>query len=179
MHAELPVGRIDSLSTLKDFLRHYQATHLIPLELPAIVRAQILTSAGKSRELIALDRALAGEPVLRELAGASRRLGQRQLRRLRPLRDHRTVQSYLRAVESGEAQGWHTLTYGLTLAVYSLPLRQGLSQYARQTTWGFIQAARRSVGFSETEGEQLLAELSRAWPPAIEATLAANTNPWP
>ena len=43
----------------------------------------------------------------------------------RPLRDQRLVQRYLTAVEQGEAQGWHTLVYGLTLAVYSLPLRQG------------------------------------------------------
>lgn len=174
---ELSVGRIDSLAALAEFLQSYQATRLIPLELPAIVRAQILTSAGKSRELTALDRELSREPALREFAAASRRAGQRQLRRLRPMRDHRVVQRYLHAVDIGEAHGWHTVTNGLTLAVYSLPLRQGLSHYARQTIWGFIQTARRTVEFSETEGHQLLAELSQIWPRAIEATLATVASP--
>jgi urease accessory protein UreF len=177
MVAELPVGRINSLAALADFLVDYQATRLIPLELPAIVRAQILTSAGKSRELTALDRELSREPALREFAAASGLAGQRQLRRLRPVRDHRVVQRYLHAVENGEAHGWHTVTYGLTLAVFSLPLRPGLSHYARQTIWGFIQPARRTVEFSEAEGHQLLAALSLTWPRAIEAALTAIPRP--
>ncbi len=61
---------------------------------------------------------------------------------------------YLAAVESGEAHGWHTLVYGLTLAVYSLPLRQGLLGYAQQTTRGFIQAAARSLELSETDSRR-------------------------
>ena len=169
--AVLPPGRIDSLPALRDFLLRYQEQILIPLELPAIFRASVLTSEGKTRELIALDQSLAGELALRDFAAASRRAGQSQLRRLRPLRDHRVVQRYLRAVETGQAHGWHTLAYGVTLAVYSLPLRQGLHNYARQTMWGFIQAAHRTVEFSENEGANLLGELSAHWPPAIEAAL--------
>ncbi len=170
--AAFPAGRIDSLPALRDFLWHYQAQILVPLELPAISRASVLTSEGKTRELIALDQSLAGEPALRDFAAASRRAGQSQLRRLRPLRDHRVVQRYLRTVENGEAHGWHTLAYGVTLAVYSLPLRQGLLNYAQQTAWGFIQAAHRTVEFSESEGTQLLGELSAHWPAAVEAALA-------
>ena len=56
----------------------------------------------------------------------------RSCRSYEPLRDERVVQRYLAAVESGEAHGWHTLVYGLTLVVYSLPLRQGLLGYAHQ-----------------------------------------------
>ena len=79
-------------------------------------------------------------------------------------------------MENDEAHGWHTLVYGLTLAVYSLPLRQGLLHYARQTTWSFIQAARRTVTFSENEGAQLLNELSAHWPAAVEAALAPSAE---
>ena len=170
--AAFPAGRIDSLPALRDFLLRYQAQILIPLELPAISRACILTSEGKARELIELDRSLAGEPALRDFAAASWRAGQSQLRRLRPLRDHRVAQRYLRAVENGAADGWHSLAFGVTLAVFSLPLRQGLLHYARQTGWGFIQAAHRTVEFSEGEDATLLGELSANWPPAIEAALA-------
>ena len=174
--AAFPAGRIDSLPALRDFLLHYQAQILIPLELPAISRASVLTREGKTHELIALDQSLAGEPALLDFAAASRRAGQRQLRRLRPLRDHRVVQRYYRAVENDKAHGWHTLVYGLTLAVYSLPLRQGLLHYARQTAWGFIQAAHRTVEFSEGEGEDLLNELSAHWPAAVEAALAPSAE---
>ena len=61
------------------------------------------------------------------------------------MRDQRVVQRYLQAVEGGQANGWHTLVYGLTLAVYSLPLRQGLLGYAHQTTRGFIYSAARML----------------------------------
>jgi len=54
-----------------------------------------------------------------------RRVGQSQLKRFRSLRDHRLVQRYLKAVGEGRAHGWHTLVYGITLSVYSLPLIQG------------------------------------------------------
>lgn len=172
--AALPTGRIDSLPALRDFLSRYQAQILIPLEFPAIFRASILTSEGKARELIALDQSLAGEPALRDFAAASARAGHSQLRRLRPLRDHRVVQRYWRAVENGGAHGWHTLAYGVTLAVYSLPSRQGLLNYARQTALGFIRAAHHAVEFSESEEEDLLAELSAHWPAAVEATLTPS-----
>ncbi len=175
--AAFPAPRPDSLRDLRDFLLSYHAQILLPLELPAISRAGVLTSEGKIRELIALDRRLSSEPALQDFAAASRRAGQSQLRRLRPLRDHRIVQRYLRAVENGQAHGWHTLAYGLTLAVYSLPLRQGMLNYARQTAWGFIQAARRTVQFSEIEGANLLSELSAHWPAAIEAALSKSPGP--
>jgi hypothetical protein len=55
------------------------------------------------------------------------------------------VQRYLHAVESDQADGWHTLVYGLTMAVYSLPLRQGLLGYAHQTTRGFIYSGARML----------------------------------
>ena len=143
--AAFPAGRIESLPALRDFLLHYQAQVLIPLELPAIFRASVLTSEGKTRELISLDQSLAGEPALRDFADASRRAGQSQLRRLCPLRDHRVVQRYLRAVENDEANGWHTLAYGVTLAVYSLPSRQGLPPSSRRPPSSILRQSARSA----------------------------------
>ena len=162
---------VASLPALREFLHCYHARILLRHELPAIQTAFAHASRNEVRELIAFDLELSAEPALLEFAGASQRVGQGQLQKLRPLRDERLVQRYLAAVEHQEALGWHTLVYGLTLAVYSLPLRQGLLGYARQTVGGFIQAARRTVEFSENEGAHLLAELSAHWPPAIEAAL--------
>jgi urease accessory protein UreF len=157
--------------SLRRFLHHYQTRLLLPLELPAIRSAHGHAARHEVRELVTLDQQLAGEPALQTFAEASRRVGQSQVRRLRPLRDDRVVQRYLQAVESGQANGWHTLVYGLTLAIYSLPLRQGLLGYAHQTTRGFIYSAARSLKLSEKQCRALFNELCEALPEAVEKLL--------
>lgn len=163
---------VANLPALRDFLRAYFDRILLPHELPAIQQA--FTHAGRNevRELIVFDRQLAEEPRLRELAGASRRVGQAQLQKLRPLRDERGVQRYLAAVESHQAHGWHTLVYGLTLAVYSLPLRPGLLGYAHQTTRSFIQCTARPLQLTEADCRTLFAELCDPLPAAVSALIA-------
>jgi urease accessory protein UreF len=123
------------------------------------------------RELVAFDQQIASEPALCSLVSASRRVGRAQLQKLRPLRDERFARRYLQAVESGEAHGWHTLVYGLTLAVYSLPLRQGLLAYAWQTTHGFIHAAARPLRLTEKDCRRLLDERCEPLPAAIDSLL--------
>ena len=163
---------VASLPALREFLVAYYERILLPHELPAIQNA--FTHAGRNevRELIALDQQLAREPMLADWAAASRRVGQAQLQKLRPLRDERGVQRYLAAVETHEAHGWHTLVYGLTLAVYSLPLRPGLLGYAHQTMRGFIQAASRSLPLTEVDCRALFEELCAPLPGAVESLVA-------
>jgi urease accessory protein UreF len=81
------------------------------------------------------------------------------------------VQRYLQAVDTGIAQGWHTLVYGLTLEVYSLPLRQGLLGYAHQTTRGFIYSAARMLRLSERDCRSLFDELCAPLPDAVQELL--------
>jgi len=162
---------VTSLPALRDFLRGYHERILVPHELPGIQSAFAHASQNELRELIALDQKLSREPALQDFSEASRRIGQAQLQKLRPLRDERMAQRYLKAVESGGAHGWHTLVYGLTLALYSLPLRQGLLGYAHQTTRGFIQAAAKSLPVSEAECRALFEELCAPLPQAMEALL--------
>lgn len=128
-------------ATLRRFLAGYREQVLLPVELPAILAAHGHACRGELRELIALDRALGVDARLREFRAASAAVGRRQLGRLRPLRDQRLVQRYLRAVENGEAHGWHTLVFGVFLAQYSLPLRQGLMLYSQRTLGGFLDSA--------------------------------------
>ncbi len=128
-------------ATLRRFLAGYREQVLLPVELPAILAAHEHACRGELRELIALDRALASDVRLREFRAASAAVGRRQLNKLRPLRDQRFVQRYLRAVEDAEAHGWHTLVYGVFLAQYSLPLRQGLVLYSQRTLGGFLDSA--------------------------------------
>jgi urease accessory protein UreF len=170
--ASLRLPPVYSLPALRHFLRSYQAQVLLPFELPAIQSAHGHAARHELRELVALDRSLVGQPLLLPFAPASRRVGQYQLRKLRPLRDVRLVQRYLQAVETRRATGWHTLVYGLTLAVYSLPLRQGLLGYAHQTARGFIYSAARPLELSERQCRALFDRLCAPLPAAVEALLA-------
>jgi urease accessory protein UreF len=169
--SQLRLGPVNSLAALRRFLRHYQSKILLPLELPVIRTAYSHALRHEARELVALDCQLAEGPMLATLAGASRRVGRGQLQKLRPLRDERLVQRYLHAVESGEAHGWHVLVYGMTLAVYSLPLRQGLLGYAHQCLRGFIYSAARALRLSERECRRLFDELGADLPAGVDLIL--------
>jgi urease accessory protein UreF len=171
MASALQIRPVNTLRELRMFLQGYHTRILRPIELPAIHRAFGHASRHEVRELVAFDRKLAGEPLLQNLASPSRMAGQHQLQRLRPLRDDRTVQRYLAAVDDGTAQGWHTLVYGLTLAIYSRPLRQGLLGYAQQTTRGFIISASRSIDISPEAAQALWEEMCRSLPGAVEPLL--------
>ena len=173
----LKLNNVDSRSSLLRFLEAYQSQILIPYELPAIQRAFRHASRNETRELIAFDQELAAETALKCFANASRRVGQAQLKRLRPLRDHRLLQRYLRAVDDGLCHSWHTLVYGVTLSVYSLPVLQGLNSYEKQTLLGFMHAVSRSLRLSENDCRDLLQELSPCFPRPAEPILGDDENP--
>lgn len=172
----LATTTVRTAAGLRSFLGEYHARILQPLELPAIQRAFVYAGRNELRELIAFDQSLAAEMTLKKFASASRVVGLGQLQRLRPLRDQRLVQRYLTAVEEGTANGWHTLVYGLKLAVYSLPLRPGLIGYAQRTTRGFIQSAARSLELPEMDAESLVREFSARLPAAVELLLPVGIS---
>src|SRR5215470_12367107 len=167
----LQLKPVRNLASLRRFLQTYQTRLLLPVELPAIQAACEHARRNEVRELIAQDQALSDLRELRSFARASRRVGQAQLQKLRPLRDERIVQRYLHAVETEEAHGWHTLVYGLTLAIYSLPLRQGLLGYGHQTLRGFIYAAARSLRLSERDCRQTFDLVAEELPQAVDGLL--------
>jgi urease accessory protein UreF len=169
--AALRMSPVQDLPSLRGFLHDYQRRILLPIELPAIERAFNHTCRHEVRELIEFDCQMGGEPEVKPFAEASRRIGQCELQKLRPLRDERIVRRYLGAVEQGEANAWHTLVYGLTLAIYSMPLRQGLLGYGFQTTRGFIYSAARPLGLSEADCRALLEELCATMPEAVETLI--------
>lgn len=170
--ASMQIPAVHDLASLRRFLSDYQKHILLPHELPAIQRAFDHTCRHEVRELAEFDRQLAGEAALKPFVEASRRVGQTELQRLRPLRDERIVRRYLENVERGEANAWHTLVYGLTLALYSMPLRQGLLGYGYQTTRGFIYSAAKDLRLSEKDCRALLEELCANLPQAVETLIA-------
>lgn len=174
--AALRVPPLADLAAVREFLRAYHERILAPVELPAILRAFHHTEAFELRELIAFDASLGAEPALTPLAAASRRVGRAHLERLRPLRDDRFVRRYLGAVETGQAAGWHVLVYGMTLSVYSLPLRQGLASYAAQTVRGFIQMGVAGRNEDEARCRALFDEALAEAQAAIATALPAVTS---
>jgi len=169
--AQLRLPPVHDVPSLERALREYQAQILLPLELPAIRAAHGHVSRNELRELVALDQELCADSRLQPFARPSRRVGCAQLQKLRPLKDQRIVKRYLHAVEVGLAHGWHTLVYGLTLEIYSLPLRQGLLGYAHQTTRGFIYSAARMLRLSERQCRDLFERLCGDLPEAVEELL--------
>lgn len=170
--AGLRIDPVLDLPSLRRFLQDYYRRILLPIELPAIQRAFDLACRREVRELIKLDQELAGETALKPFAEASRRVGRSELGKLRSLRDERIVKRYLDAVESGGANAWHTVVYGLILALYFIPLRQGLLAYGFQTTHGFVNSAAPGLRLAESDCRGLLDELCNHLPPAVEMLIA-------
>jgi urease accessory protein UreF len=170
--------KIHSLPALREFLRDYRDEVLGPHEFRHIYNAFNYSNQNFIRELLALDQQIAGEPALKEFHLASRHVGKRQLNRLRALKDLRTLQRYREAVNEGKAYGWHTIVYGLVLSTYSLPLRQGLLHYGRQTFGGFVQAAARNLDLNHEACLELQVELNSTLPLAIEKILKINGSPF-
>jgi urease accessory protein UreF len=168
----LRLGPVRDLGSLKTLLTGYQTKVLLTLELPAIHAAYRHAIRNQVRELVTLDTQFNGGAELDGFTAASRRLGRHHLKRLRPLTDLRLVQRYLNAVEAGQANGWHTMVYGISLALYSVPLRQGLLGYARQSTANFISTAAATLRLSAGRCRQLTEEFVAELPKAVEQLLA-------
>ena len=158
-------------ASLRSFLYAYQSRILLPIELHVIHQAFLHAVGLRTQELIDLDRYVGSLETMQPFLQSSRRVGQNELRRLRPLRDVRVLQRYLAAVDAGHAEGWHTVVFGLTLAVYSVPLRHGLLGYAQQVMRGFIHMAGTRFPISASEIEDLMEDLNAALPAALGSLL--------
>jgi urease accessory protein UreF len=170
-------AQVQSSVSLQGFVDHYLSTVLAREEWPLICQAYELASRGQVRELIELDATWTTHFAKRPGANASVRVGQRQLGKLRPLRDNRMVQRYLAAIESGNAVGWHTIVYAITLAVFQLPLRQGLIHYAVQTLTGFVNPLPATPLLTEGQKESILAQAENSLPAVLRLILPAGDPP--
>ncbi len=170
----LSLDTVRDTATLRRFLTGYREQVLVPVELPAILAAQGHACRGELRELLALDRALGTNPQLIKFRSASAAVGRRELSKLRPLRDQRLVQRYLRAVDNAEAHGWHTLVFGVFLAQYSLPLRQGLAFYGQRTLGGFLDSASGALRLPLATADELFNETTAPVTEAVKELLASQ-----
>jgi urease accessory protein UreF len=126
----------------------------------------------EARELIELDRSLKGSFATEALTNASQRVGRNQLRRMRALKTERVVTRYWDAVHAKQATGWHTIVFGMVLAIYSIPLRQGLNHYAQQTICGFLEAGGAGLRLTQGQIDELQTDLLTGTPALIERALS-------
>lgn len=166
--------KVQDAASLRVFLTHYREHILETIELPAILQAHQFAQKGFARDLIALDKQIEGIFIEKDLSAASRRVGRSKLKRLRPLRDQRVVMRYLQAVEDNTAHGWHVLVYGLALQQFSLPLRQGLISYARQSLAGFVHSAAKSLPITEEDCQNIFAEAVEGLEDRLNAMITAQ-----
>ena len=150
------LSAVNSVDSLRRFVTHHATEILSAQEWPVILQAWRLAREGKSRELIVLDGDWGRRVGQADFAGASFRVGRRQLSKLRGLRHERVIQKYLAAIEAGDARGWHPSVYGVVLAVYNLPLRQGLMNFGVQTLTSLVNAAEKAHRLPARECQELL-----------------------
>jgi urease accessory protein UreF len=162
---------LPSWEVFGEFISTYKTKVLYQHELSAIYRAYLHGRSHESRELVSLDQQLENVRTLRPFSQASRRIGETQLKALAALRGERVAAKYYAAVQEGRANGWHTLVYGLTLAVYSIPVRQGLVGYATQILRAYIHAAARTFGASTQSAQHLLDKLCADLPQEVDSVL--------
>lgn len=169
--------RLETAEALAGFLARFQTEILVPVELPAILRAHGHTQRNEGRELIAFDGELARDARLKDFAAASRRVGRSQIRRLRPVKHSRVVQRYLAASDEGLVHNWHTLVFGMTLGLYSLPLRQGLVHYAERTLGGFVAAIQHRHALKPAACDEILHHAVAEVPAAVNKLIDAPGRP--
>lgn len=160
----------------RQFLTQFQTKTIAQEELPTILRAYNHARRNEVREIIALDRSLKDTFANEALANASERVGRNQLRKMRGLKTERVVTRYWDAVYKKEAHGWHTVVFGVVLAVYSIPLRQGLNHYGAQTIRGFLDAGAAWLRLRASEVSELESSLMGDLPAIVERTLASESG---
>lgn len=173
----LDTSQIDSPKSLSIFLKRYSDRVLVPIEIPTITEASLMVGRGEFKELLDLDQRLAQRAEWRPFADASRWVGSCHARSMRGMKDHRTVWRYCEAIRTKQANGWHAVVYGVVLSAFSIPLRQGISNYCDRTLGGFVDAVALTRGFSSTEVIQLKAQFSGELAPEIDRALAFQQGP--
>ncbi|MBT6450946.1 MAG: hypothetical protein HOK62_09545 [Verrucomicrobiales bacterium] len=158
---------------LSVLLERYRVTLLEPVELPAVAAAHRHAARGEALELIALDKSLVStHPEWLQLAPASQRFGTDHLKRLQPLRDERVVQRFLDAAREGRAPANHPVVFGLTMAVFSIALRQGLGDYAQSALEAVVATTGAKLKLTQADRDDLISRSQARMPEAIERMVA-------
>ena len=171
----LEIETVTNLREFRVFLARYEKEIFCDIELPAVHSAYWFSNRGQFKELLSLDAKLTASPSLELFSEESLHVGREHLRMLQPMYDQRMVQRFRKCVINGEAKGWNPIVFGMFLSIHSIPVREGLLQFGRQTWSGFINGIREQRGFPESECSQLLKKYMDRLPSWIE-TVVVESN---
>ena len=170
------LAALQTTEQLREWLTAYCRQRLCSHELPAVLQAWDFARREFGRELVDLDQQWTLTHGNQSFAEASFRVGRRQLVKLRPMRDQRAIQKYAAAVESGKAKGWHVIVYGLALAAYSIPLRQGLVHFAQETLDGFVRSSPVGRLLSEVGQSEILDAVQAVLNTEVSELIASHAS---
>ena len=88
------------------------------------------------------------------------------------MKDERTVQRLIEAVRFGRTPGHHLTVFGLTMAIFSIALRQGLAEYAQYALEAVVATAAGKLKLTQLDRDTLLARSQACLPKAIERMVA-------
>ena len=164
----LEIETVTSLRELRVFLARYEKEIFCDIELPAVHSAYWFANRGQFKELLSLDAELTANPTLQLFSEESLYVGRQHLRMLKPMYDQRMLQRFRKCVINGDAKGWNPIVFGMFLSIHSVPVREGLLQFGRQTWSGFINGIREQRDLPELECSLLLKEHMDRLPTWIE-----------
>lgn len=174
----LEIESVTNIQNLRNFLARYEKEVFCCIELPAVHSAYWFANRGQFKELLSLDAKLTASPALQCFSEESLYVGRQHLRMLKPMYDQRMLQRFRKCVINGEAKGWNPIVFGVFLSIHSVPVREGLLQFGRQTWSGFINGIKNKKGFLESECLELLDHYVDRLPRWIEnVVVESNTSP--
>lgn len=168
-------GVVD-LKSLRQFLIEYRDRLMVPIELPTIIEASLMVERGEFRELMGLDQSLAKKPEMRVFSESSQWIGQCHAKTMRGMKDHRTVWRYSDAIRAKKAFGWHTVVYGVVLAAFSIPVRQGIVNYCERVINGFADSAATRLNLGAEDIELVKLQTTAEMSSFIDRAVAKNTG---
>jgi len=165
------LDRPESPAALTRLGERFRDAVLLPRELPALLATHEFARRGRSRELLKEEKKLALARDWRALVAPSRRVGGHLLSQLRPLRDERIVQRFLDAHCAGRTPGFHLTVLGVTSALFHVPPRQVLWDYALTLLDGLALTAGQRLRLAAPTRQAIVRNISQPIPPKLGSML--------
>jgi urease accessory protein len=148
------LGVVRDETTLASYLERHLWPMLIHFELPAVRFAQRATLGDDLLALIGLDLCVEATMTARESREASRTTGRRRMEALLATDSSTFLRNFERALAVGQAQGHHTVIYGIGLA--NFPSSALLTSWAFQSLSAVCLAAPKLLRIGQNATQRVL-----------------------
>ncbi len=164
------LGLVHDAESMRQHIELHLWPMLIHFELPVVRFAQEAALGDDLPGLLELDACVDATKSPRELREASRATGRRRLDALLQTGPSPNLTSFARAIEEGQAQGHHTIVYGVGLA--TTPPRALLTSWAFQSLSAVCLSAPKILRIGQNAAQRVLTHSLTALEANIEDSLA-------